>query len=38
VADATYNYQFFVLRMMRVTGTPLMDFVSKLDATQPTHK
>jgi outer membrane protein len=28
VADATYNYQFFVLRMMRVTGIPLMEFVS----------
>jgi outer membrane protein len=38
VADATYNYQFFVLRMMRVTGTPLMEFVSNLDAAQPTNK
>jgi outer membrane protein len=38
VADATYNYQFFILRMMRVTGTPLMDFVSNLDAPQPTNK
>jgi hypothetical protein len=38
VADATYNYQFFVLRMMRVTGTPLMEFVSNLDAAQPASK
>jgi outer membrane protein len=38
VADATYNYQFFVLRMMRVTGTPLMEFVSNLDAAQPIVK
>ena len=33
VADATYNYQFFVLRMMRVTGIPLLEFVENLDAT-----
>jgi outer membrane protein TolC len=38
VADATYNYQFFILRMMRVTGTSLMEFVSNLDAAQPTSK
>lgn len=38
VADATYNYQFFVLRMMRVTGTPLMEFVSNLDAAPPINK
>ena len=38
VADATYNYQFFVLRMMRVTGTPLMEFVSNIDVAQPTNK
>jgi len=38
VADATYNYQFFVLRMMRVTGTPLMEFVSNMDVAQPIKK
>jgi outer membrane protein len=38
VADATYNYQFFVLRMMRVTGTPLMEFVSNLDAAPTINK
>jgi|WetSurMetagenome_2_1015567.scaffolds.fasta_scaffold03884_5 outer membrane protein len=38
VADATYNYQFFVLRMMRVTGTPLIEFVSNIDVAQPTKK
>jgi outer membrane protein len=38
VADATYNYQFFVLRMMRVTGTPLMEFVSNIDVPHPASK
>jgi outer membrane protein len=38
VADATYNYQFFVLRMMRVTGIPLLEFVANLDATPPTNQ
>jgi outer membrane protein len=28
MADATYNYQFFILRLQRVTGFPLMDFVA----------
>ena len=28
MADATYNYQFFILRMQRVTGVPLMGYVS----------
>jgi len=27
MADATYNYQFFILRLQRVTGTPLMSYV-----------
>jgi outer membrane protein len=28
MADATYNYQFFILRLQRVTGYPLMDYVA----------
>ena len=28
MADATYNYQFFILRLQRVTGFPLMEFVA----------
>jgi len=28
MADATYNYQFFILRLQRVTGVPLMTYVS----------
>ena len=28
MADATYNYQFFILRLQRVTGTPLMSYVT----------
>jgi len=28
MADATYNYQFFILRMQRVTGIPLMSYIS----------
>jgi outer membrane protein len=28
MADATYNYQFFILRLQRVTGMPLMSYVS----------
>ncbi len=28
MADATYNYQFFILRMQRVTGFPLMEYVA----------
>jgi outer membrane protein len=28
MADATYNYQFFILRLQRVTGYPLMEFVA----------
>lgn len=28
MADATYNYQFSILRLQRVTGTPLMHFVA----------
>ncbi len=28
MADATYNYQFFILRLQRVTGVPLMSYVS----------
>lgn len=32
MADATYNYQFFVLRLQRVTGTPLMSYVTGVPA------
>ena len=28
MADATYNYQYFILRLQRVTGTPLMHYVA----------
>jgi outer membrane protein len=28
MADATYNYQYFILRLQRVTGYPLMDYVA----------
>jgi len=28
MADATYNYQFFILRLQRVTGYPLMEYVA----------
>ena len=28
MADATYNYQFFILRLQRVTGAPLLDYVA----------
>jgi outer membrane protein len=28
MADATYNYQFFILRLQRVTGYSLMDYVA----------
>lgn len=28
MADATYNYQFFILRLQRVTGIPLIAYVS----------
>ena len=28
MADATNNYQFFILRLQRVTGYPLMEFVA----------
>ena len=28
MADATYNYQFFILRLQRVTGFSLMEFVA----------
>ena len=36
MADATYNYQYFILRLQRVTGTPLMDYVSGA-ADEPTN-
>jgi outer membrane protein len=32
VADATYNYQYFILRLMRVTGYPLINFVTGTEA------
>jgi len=28
MADATYNYQYVILRLQRVTGTPLMHYVA----------
>ena len=28
MADATYNYQFFILRLQRVTGYPLLEYVA----------
>ena len=31
MADATYNYQFFILRMQRVTGSPLMELTRSED-------
>jgi outer membrane protein TolC len=37
MSDATYNYQFFILRLQRVTGVPLMSYVSgtTADGTLP---
>ncbi len=32
MSDATYNYQYFILRLQRVTGTPLMGYVSGVPA------
>ncbi len=37
MADATYNYQFFILRLQRVTGIPLMSYVSGPSAEGTTH-